>query len=212
MRRNLSSIIVVLATAAAIGACGTDTIAPFDGEPAFNKGGPKQPAPSYAWTIPSSGFGLRNDGGGDYVNGHCSVTTALYDGNLNIQMDAPKRNGCSRTVTVNYGSGTPVQETLRVFMSGRSFGTVADNTTALRTFAINPNFVNQPSRCGRLLFGTGDNGAGAGSDQVSVTRNGNEWHVRSQDDGNGGKLTKVWCENEPDNWLNIEVDFRITLK
>jgi hypothetical protein len=211
MRRNLPSIIVALAVAATVAACGTDATAPFDGDPTFNKGGAQQPAASYVWTIPSSGFGLASDGGGDYVSGACGVTTALYNGNLNIQMDAARRNACSRAVKVVYGSGTPAQETIRVFMSGRDFASVVENRPETRTFAINSNLVSQPSRCGRVLFGVGEQGAGAGSDPLLVTRTGNAWHVRSQDDGNGGKLTRAWCENE-NAILDIEVSFTITLK
>jgi len=64
-----------------------------------------------------------------------------------------------------------VQNTTSVILVG---------STVERTLAINPGtLANNPSRCGRLLFGVGEQGAGLGSESVLITRvDARTWEVR----------------------------------
>jgi hypothetical protein len=79
---------------------------------------------------------------------------------------------------------------------------IAPGETQPRTLAILPGAAK--SRCGRVLFGQGSQGAGVGSDSVLVTRvDVRTWHVRS----NGGRNLAL-CENT-NELFHMPVDFLI---
>ena len=134
-----------------------------------------------------------------YAHGVCGVSTVIFatgdgteSGDATIKLDAAKGKGCGRTFTLVYPDGAT--ETLRSFNNLRglqsSVSRIEIGATKTRTFAISPSSIGVPSRCGRLLFGEGKLGGGAGSDPVLVTRvDARTWRVASQVDG------QVLCEN-----------------
>jgi hypothetical protein len=185
-------------------------------------GGGKATDPTATWIIPNAGYSLRSDnhslytaeGLSTYADGVCGVaakifatTAASNSGDATIGMDAPKK-GCGRRVTLVYPDGN--SETIRTFGNLQQLQNTTTlipiGTRELRTLIINPSaYSNNPSRCGRLLFGTGSLGSGVGSDQVWVERvDARTWHVYSQDEPN----TKVWCRDE-DSLINMTVSFTI---
>jgi hypothetical protein len=139
-----------------------------------------------------------------YRDSECGVSAVIYSttsqsgtGDATIRTDRSGRKGCSRSFRLNYQDGSA--ETLR------SFNNLNDLQSALvqipvggtqrRRLIIGPGGLsNNPSRCGRLLFGQNDgpNGlVGAGTDSLNVTRlNGSTWVVQSQ-----AGSTSTLCED-----------------
>lgn len=185
----------------------------------------KEGDPTATWMIPleDNQLSFRSDrayssnGMSVYANGVCGVTARIFattaasnSGDATISMDQPKgKNRCGRLVTLVYPDGHP-PESLRTFANLRklqsSGSSIPVGHAELRTFAISPGGLsNNPSRCGRLLFGEGDQGNGAGSDRVLVTRvDYRTWRVQS--DPESSRL--AWCESTGDLFV-MSVDFTI---
>ena len=144
--------------------------------------------PTATWTFPAveTGLGFASDGQGAYANGTC-VTTRIFattagsnSGDATIQT-ATSRN-CTRRFTLRYPDAftevVPSFNNLLKLQSSTS--SIPVGTTVKRRLIVAPGSLNNnPSRCGRLLFGP--NGAvGAGSDSVNVTRtSASSWQVQS---------------------------------
>lgn len=210
MRKSLVTLIAVaLAAACSSDATPTATLSSSQAhaKPGGGGGGGGTSDPSASWLLPldAGALAVRSDGQyasgaySRYANGVCSVSAKIFlngSGDATIQTDAGKgKNGCTRRFTVTYPDGAT--ESFRSFNNLRVLQTtstvIAQGTSALRTLAINPSGLsNNPSRCGRLLFGQGNQGGGAGSDSVVVTRLGaNTWEVESQ----AAPKNLALCEN-----------------
>jgi hypothetical protein len=195
MRRTIPILIAV----AVLAACSAETpTATLVQREAHKKpgggGGTSDPATTWLLPLEAGELAFRSDGQyasngySTYAHGVCSVTGKLFlngSGDATIQTDVGKgKNPCTRTFTVTYPDG--VTETFRSFNNLRVLQTTSTvipvGSQALRTLAINPGVLtNNPSRCGRLLFGEGNQGGGAGSDSVVVTRiSADTWEVESQ--------------------------------
>lgn len=144
--------------------------------------------PTATWTIPAPDgvLGLASDGQGAYANGTC-VTTKIFattagsnSGDATIQ--TAKSQNCTRRFTLRYPDA--VTEVVPSFnnllqLQNTTFS-IPIGSTVKRRLIVNPGAIaNNPSRCGRLLFGP--NGAvGVGSDSVNVTRtSASSWQVAS---------------------------------
>ncbi len=166
--------------------------------------------PTATWLIPldDAGLAFRSDGRyptgamSEYASGVCGVYTRIFattegsnSGDATISLDEVKgKNACSRRITIAYPDR--YTETVRTFNNLRKLQNttlvIPVGDTQLRTFALAPNHIsNNPSRCGRLVFGVGDNGFGVGSDPVWVHReDARTWHIQSQNAPNN----RAWCE------------------
>ncbi len=151
--------------------------------------------PTATWSIPldTTGLALRSDGlfgsGGNsvYANAVCTVSATIFyygpTGDATLQMSAPKGGKCGRTITLAYPDG--FRETLASFsnlniLESGSFS-IPVGTTARRRLIVAPGaLANNPSRCGRLLFGP-NGSVSPGTDSVLVTRvDASTWQVQSQ--------------------------------
>jgi hypothetical protein len=134
------------------------------------------------------------DGYSVYADGDCGVTSHIFLGGSG---DATANSGsskkCPRTFSARYPDG--LVETFTSFANVRKLAapSIPLGHTQKRTFAINPGtHRNNPNRCGRLLFGVGDQGNGVGSDSVLVTRlDARTWEIRTQDPPDN----KALCES-----------------
>jgi hypothetical protein len=173
----------------------------------------KPSVPSDTWKLPlaDAGLSLKSDrqySDGTYsvyAAGVCNVTGSIFtgeDGSTNnsgdatIQTSRPSRGKCGRLFTIVYPDG--FTETLASFnnlnLLENTTYAIPFGTTVMRRLVVNPGVLaNNPSRCGRLLFGLGPLGdKGIGSDSVAVTRiDASTWQVQSQAAPNN----LVLCEN-----------------
>ena len=216
----MRSTITIIALSVAALACATDATAPPVDRPAFAKGGPADPTATWLLPLDTSGLAFRSDGQSGssgysvYANGACGVvakifatTAASNSGDATITLDPPKgRTGCGRTITLRYPDGGT--ESVRTFANLRQLQSTTSRIeigqTVLRTFAINPGVLaNNPSRCGRLVYGP--NGSVAvGSDSVQVTRlDARTWQVETRPG-----LGTAWCESL-DQLYDMPVSFVI---
>lgn len=208
--RTTTVLLATALTALAALACDADPMDTESNRPAYAKGGPAgETDPTATWLVPldTTGLALQSDGafGGNgyssYASGVCGVTAKIFattaasnSGDATLNMDAPKgKNGCDRKITLRYPDGQT--ETLRSFANLRKLqnttSRIAIGETVLRTLGISPGALsNNPSRCGRLVFGP--NGSVAlGTDSVQVTRIDEQtWHVDTRPG-----LSQAWCEN-----------------
>jgi hypothetical protein len=210
-----------LAAALSVAACSSDSSLPHDIDPSFAKGGTTATNPTATWKLPlaDSDLALTSDrqfGDGTYsvyANGVCNVETVIFatgttdSGDATVRTNAPtKRGSCSRSFTLKYPDG--ITETVRSFNNLRKL----QNTTTIIPFGVtvkrqlilNPGAFGSASRCDRLLFGTGDQGNGVGSDSVLVTRlTARTWRVRSD-----GERNLAWCQ-KTNGFFTMPVDFVI---
>jgi hypothetical protein len=185
----------------------------------FSKPGSEAPDPTVTWKLPlnDAALAFRSDhqfGDGtysSYANGVCGVTTWVemastdpFPGFAHVSLGRGK--GCMRTLTLVYpdgrvetAQGNSVQRNLEDPQMP-----IARGATVKRTLAISLGTPGS-TRCGRLLFGEGSQGAGVGSDSVLVTRSqdGATWHIQS----NGGANLAL-CENTNELFA-MPVDFQI---
>jgi hypothetical protein len=157
------------------------------------------------WKIPlaDDGLALRSDGQFSdgsysvYENGVCDVETKIFasttgsgDATLRSQ---PRGNRCRRLFELSYPDGQTemVWSFANLLNLQNSTFSIPVGSTVRRRFLFNPEVVNSPSRCGRLVFGPNPN-VGAGTDSVTVTRiDARTWEVQSQPAPNNRAL----CES-----------------
>lgn len=215
-----------LAAVLALAACDPGPTMPADMDPVFSKGqgGGRVVDPTATWLIPlaDAGLALRSDGLHDdgthsvYADGVCGVSATIYatqqrsnsgDATIQTNTSGNGNKACSRLFTVAYPDG--ITEEVRSFNNLRNL----QNTTTVipvgaevkRLLILNPGVMEASTRCGRLLFGTGDNPLnGAGSDSVLVERlDARTWRVRSDGDDN-----LAWCQNTGE-LFSMPVDFLV---
>jgi len=210
-----ASLLVVSAVVALV-ACSPDVSAPLSDEASLARGGPTDPTATWMIPLDDGGLAFRSDhnpqyavgGNSVYQNGQCGVEAKIFattqysnSGDATIQTKAPKGKTCGRLFTLVYPDAST--ETLASFNNLRDLQSTTSvipvGATVLRVLAINPGVLaNNPSRCGRLLFGVN------GGDMVQVTRvDLRTWHVVSQPDQN-----LAYCESTT-ALLAMPVDFTI---
>jgi len=210
-----ASLLVVTALAALL-ACSPDVSGPTAEEASLARGGPADPTATWMIPLADGGLALRSDQNpqyavGDYsvyANGTCGVEAKIFattqysnSGDATIQTKAPKGKTCGRRFTLVYPDATT--ETVASFNNLRELQSTTSvipvGSTVLRVLAINPGVLsNNPSRCGRLLFGL------FGSDMVQVTRlDLRTWRVWSQ-----AASQLAYCENTLE-LLSMPVDFTV---
>jgi len=164
------------------------------GSPAFKNSGPTDPTATWKIPLADAGLGFRSDGGSPdgtysvYADGVCGVSAKIFataaasnSGDATIKTD--KVGNCVRHFTLSYPDN--VSESVRSFnnllqLENTGFAIAIGNTVNRRLIVAPGALANNPSRCGRLLFGP--NGTVApGSDSVAVTRiDASTWQVQSQ--------------------------------
>jgi hypothetical protein len=152
--------------------------------------------PTASWLIPlaDGGLGLASDrlnGNGTYsiyASGTCGVSAMIFattagssSGDATIQ--TAKAKNCSRRFLLRYpdGGSESVLSFNNLNVLQNTGYAIPIGSTVKRRLILAPGSVNNnPSRCGRLLFGP--NGTvGPGSDSVTVTRlDSQTWQVQSQ--------------------------------
>jgi hypothetical protein len=200
MRRVASTLLIVQ-----FAACSESSTPPSTDRPALRPG----PAdPTATWLIPLDdvGLALRSDGNATYsvgtnsvyANGVCGVSTRIFatpagsnSGDATLQTG--KAKNCSRQFILRYPDA--VTESVLSFNNlnilQNTGYSIPVGTTVKRRLIIAPGALqNNPSRCGRVLFGP--NGAvSPGSDSLNVTRMDTQtWRVQSHPDSN-----LAYCEN-----------------
>jgi hypothetical protein len=168
--------------------------------------------PTATWTFPAveTGHGFASDGQGGYANGVCGVSTRIFattagsnSGDATIQTAKGK---CIRRFTLRYpdASTESVLSFNNLLQLQNTTYSIPIGSTVKRRLIVNPGAIaNNPSRCGRLLFGP--NGAvGVGSDSLNVTRvDASTWQVQSA----GSQL--AFCEDLGLLYV-MPVDFTVT--
>ena len=187
IRARLSLVVLLLLLAA----CSEEPTSPNGAPGAAAKPGPTDPTPT--WTFPSdeTGLGFASDGQGlVYANGSCGVSTRLFStaggsGSGDATIQVTKGKNCSRKFKLLVPGGS--YETVLSFnnllaLESSVLGiSIPVGATELRRLIVSPRaVVNNPSTCGRIIFG--DNGiVGAGTDKLEVTRvSAGTWEVQSQ--------------------------------
>ena len=190
----------------ALSACGQSdgmtSVLPADAPPQMARHTSGTPDPTVTWMLPldDATLAFRSDGrfvagaNSAYANGVCGVTTWVelasndpYPGFAHATLGSDKKGHCARSFTVVYPDGTEEEATAAV-QRGLAIPAIGIGETVDRTLALLP--AGPRSRCGRVLFGEGSQGAGAGSDSVRVTRvDQKTWHVYS------GTSNQALCEN-----------------
>ena len=190
--------------------------------PVFAKPVSELPDPTVTWKLPLSdgGLSLKSDRlfsdatYSSYANGVCTVKTWVemsstdpYPGFAHLSLTAGKKSSCTRSLTVLYPDGG-TEAAYAITQRGLTEPRIAPGTTVLRTLAI--LLEGRSSRCGRVLFGEGSQGAGVGSDSVLVTRSldGATWHVQSNQNPDATPKNLALCENT-NELFHMPVDFLI---
>jgi len=154
----------------------------------------KPPAPTdptATWIFPAmeAGLGFASDGQGAYSDGACGVSTRIFattagsnSGDATLQTNKVKN--CIRRFTLRYSATPGDTEVVPSFNNLLKLQTstawIPIGTSVRRRLIVSPGaLANNPSRCGRVLFGP--NGAvGLDSDSVNVTRvDASTWAVQS---------------------------------
>jgi len=181
-------ILLLTATLMLVAACGKDaptSPSAIDVVPASAKASD----PTATWTVPAPDgvLGFASDGQGAYADGVCGVSAKIFattsgsnSGDATIQ--TAKAKNCTRRFTLRYPDNTTesVLSFNNLLQLQNTTNSIPIGSTVHRRLILNPGAVsNNPSRCGRLLFGP--NGAvGVGSDSVNVTRtSASSWLVES---------------------------------
>ncbi|MEP7327271.1 MAG: hypothetical protein ABI836_15070 [Gemmatimonadota bacterium] len=163
--------------------------------------------PTASWLIPltDAGLGVASDGKNSngthsvYANGICGVSGQIFatsagsnTGDATIQ--TAKGKNCSRRFLLRYPDGGSESvlsfNNLNVLQS-TSYSIPIGSTVKRRLIVAPGSLSNNPSRCGRLLFGP--NGTvGPGSDSLLVTRlDSQTWQLQSQ----AAPDNRAYCEN-----------------
>lgn len=166
--------------------------------------------PTSTWKIPldDGNLAVRSDHAysdgtySSYASGVCNVSgtiatsSASGSGDATLQTSNPTKGKCGRQFTLVYPDG--FSETVASFNNLNELETttfsIPVGTTVNRRLVVNPGVLaNNPSRCGRLLFGLGPLGEnGIGSDSVAVTRiDASRWQVQSQPAPNNRALCET---------------------
>jgi hypothetical protein len=169
---------------------------------AARPGSPSDPTATWKIPLADAGLGFASDGlYGDgthsvYANGVCGVSARIYatpagsnTGDATIQTS--KSKNCQRRFTLRFPDAYTelVPSFNNLLQLQNTSVTIPIGASESRRLIVNPGaLANNPSRCGRLIFGA--NGVvGASSDSVLVTRvDAQTWQVASQ----GSQL--AWCE------------------
>jgi hypothetical protein len=174
--------------------------------------GPTDPTATWTLPAPDGVLGFASDGLGAYADGACGVSAKIFattaasnSGDATIQV--AKVKNCTRRFTLRYPDGGT--ETIPSFnnllrLQNTSYS-IPIGTTVKRRLIVSPGaLTNNPSRCGRLLFGP--NGTvGPGSDSLNVTRvDASTWQVES-----AGSNNLATCENTGELYA-MPVSFTVT--
>jgi hypothetical protein len=200
MRRVISPLLIVL-----FAACSEPSTSPSTGQPALRPG-PTDPTATWLIPLDDAGLALRSDGNATYsvgtnsvyANGVCGLSTRIFattggsnSGDATLQTG--KSKNCSRQFILRYPDA--VTEAVLSFNNlnilQNTGYSIPIGTTVKRRLIVAPGAIqNNPSRCGRVLFGP--NGAvSPGSDSLNVTRIDTQtWHVQSHPDSN-----LAYCED-----------------
>lgn len=192
-------ILLLTATLVLAAACSEAPTAPLNiNAPAANAkpGGASDPSATWSVPAPDGILGFASDGQGAYANGACGVTTRIFattagsnTGDATIQVSKGK---CTRRFTLRYpDNATEVVMSFNNLLQLQNTAySIPLNTTVKRRLIIAPGALsNNPSRCGRLLFGA-NGSVSPGSDSVDVTRtSASSWLVQSS----GSQL--AYCED-----------------
>ena len=192
---------LLLAALIILAACGEEapTTPTLLDVPAANAkpGGPTDPTTTWGVPAPDGVLGFASDFGGQYVNGTCGVSTRIFvyptagsgTGDATIQTAKGK---CTRRFTLRYPDTTTetVLSNNNLLRLQNATFSIPLNGTVKRRLIIAPGSIsNNPSRCGRLLFGP-NGSVSPGSDSVDVTRtSASSWLVQSS----GAQL--AYCED-----------------
>ena len=209
--------LTLISLVAGLAACADQYTSPVGLDASGGHAAAKPPTvtdPTATWTIPAPDgvLGFASDGQGPYTHGTC-VTTRIFattagsnSGDATIQ--TTKSRNCTRRFTLRYSAtpgDTEVVPSFNNLLGLQSTTSVIPiGSPALRRLLINPGAIpNNPSRCGRLVYGA--NGIVAlGSDSVLVTRiDASTWQVQST----GSQL--AWCEAR-DTLYTMPVSFTVT--
>jgi len=177
--------LLLTATLVLVAACGENAPTSPSG---IDVASAKASDPTATWTFPAveTGLGFASDGQGAYANGVCGVSAKIFattagsnSGDATIQT---AKGSCSRRFTLRYpdASTESVLSFNNLLKLQNTTYSIPIGSTVKRRLILNPGAIaNNPSRCGRLLFGV--NGTvGAGSDSVNVTRtSASSWQVQS---------------------------------
>lgn len=194
MRGIASTLLIVL-----FAACNESPTTPSTGQPAI-KPGPVDPTATWLIPLDDAGLALRSDGNGIYsvgtnsvyANGICGVSTRIFattggsnSGDATLQTG--KARNCTRQFVLRYpDAATESVLTFNNLNILQNTGySIPVGTTVKRRLIVAPGAIlNNPSRCGRVLFGP--NGTvGPGSDSLNVTRiDAQTWQVQSHPDSN----------------------------
>lgn len=194
---------LLLPALALLVACDPTATTPTESVNAAAKpGSPSDPTATWKIPLADAGLGFAGDGQyGDgthsvYGNGTCGVSTRIFattsgsnTGDATIQTGRSKN--CQRRFTLRFPDAyTEVVPSFNNLLRLQNTSvSIPIGASESRRLIVSPGALsNNPSRCGRLIFGA--NGAvGAGSDSVQVTRlDAQTWQVASQ----GSQL--AWCE------------------
>jgi len=195
------SIVRLLVIAALATACtgNGDVVRPHVPEQPLSSKANQPGDPTATWSFPldDAALNLRSDHlysdgtSSSYTDGVCHVGTRIFatfasgsnpSGDAILETSAPSKGSCGRLFTVVYPDGLTETLPSAVLVHQLQSPTVAIpiGATVNRRLLFTPSAIrNNPSRCGRLLFGP--NGLVApGSDSVSVTRlDASTWLVSS---------------------------------
>lgn len=150
-------------------------------------GGPTDPTATWTVPVPDGILGFASDGQGSYADGVCGVSAKIFattagsnSGDATIQ--TAKAKNCTRRFTLHYPDTTTesVLSFNNLLQLQNTTYSIPIGSTVKRRLILNPGAVsNNPSRCGRLLFGP-NGSVGVGSDSVNVTRtSASSWLVES---------------------------------
>ena len=196
---RLSLLVVLLA------GCSENAVSPATEQPVLRPG-PTDPTATWLIPLDDAGLALRSDGnatysGGTnsvYANGVCGVSTRIFattagsnSGDATLQTG--KAKNCSRQFILRYpDAATESVLTVNNLNILQNTGyAIPIGTTVKRRLIVAPGALqNNPSRCGRVLFGP--NGTvSPGSDSLNVTRiDAQTWQVQSHPDSN-----MAYCED-----------------
>ena len=160
--------------------------------------GPSDPTATWKFPLADASLSLKSDhryGDGTYsvyADGVCGVAAKIFattqfsnSGSASLQTSAPTAAKCGRVFTMTYPDG--FSETLPSFADVNKLAnttySIPVGTTVRQRFVFAPSqIVNNPSRCGKIIFGPlNTTDAAVGSDSVLVTRvDSSTWQIQSQ--------------------------------
>jgi hypothetical protein len=189
-----SRTLSLIALLASLAACADQSTTPLGldntGTSAAAKPGGGASDPTATWVFPAAegALGFASDGTSlVYANGACGVSAKIFattaasnSGDATIQTDKVKN--CLRRFTLRYPDGgvEVVPSFNNLLELQNTTYSIPIGATVKRRLILNPGAIsNNPSRCGRLLFGP-NGSVGVGSDSLDVTRvDASTWQVQS---------------------------------